>query len=96
MTFFHRARSHDREIWEAIDRLKEQQLSTQEQVDALTTAVGQVSADLVTAKETIQAELNKLETEVAAGNPPNLTALTEAVAALDPAVNALDALQPEV
>ena len=69
-------------------------MSQQEAIDTLTAAVGQVSTDLATATSTIQTELNTLKSEIAAGNPPNLEALTTAIDALDPAVNALAALKP--
>jgi hypothetical protein len=91
MTIFTR-RSRDREILRKITTIERKQMATQEQVDALTAAVGTVSADLATAKTTIQAEIDKL-----AGEHPqvNLEALTTAVDALDPAVQALDQLKPE-
>lgn len=91
MTLFSKRRSRDREIWQAITQLKEQTMATQEQVDALTAAVSKVSGDLATAKTTIQAEIDRL-----AGEHPavNLEALTAAVNALDPAVQALDTLAP--
>ena len=69
-------------------------MAEQEAVDALTAAVGQVSTDLASASATIQAELNTLKAEIAAGTPPNLEALTTAIDALDPAVQALGALKP--
>lgn len=66
-------------------------MSTQAQVDALTAAVAQVSADLATASETLQAEIDNL----ANANPAiDLSALTAAVEPLDAAVNALDSLAP--
>lgn len=85
--------NHD-DIWRAIHRLEENQLSEQAEVDALTTQLGTVSADLATAQTTIQTELNELQTKITAGEPPNLEALKTAVAALDPAVQAVAALKP--
>lgn len=67
-------------------------MSEQEQVGALETAVTQVATDLAAARTTLQAELDAL----AAANPGvDLSRLTTAVEALDPAVQALVALKPE-
>src|ERR1700685_1103328 len=80
---------HLREIWEAIHRLERQQAMSQTEIDALTAAVGQVASPLEPDATTIQAELDKL-TE--AEPTLDLSALTTAVAALDPKAKALGAL----
>lgn len=86
-----RRRPVDHDLWCAIDELRKAQMSTQADVDALTAAVNQVSTDVATAQTTLQAEIDKL----AAANPAlDLSGLTAAVGALDPAVQALDALAP--
>jgi hypothetical protein len=83
---------HLREIWEAIHQLERQQAMSQTEIDALTTAVGQVAADLEADINTVQTELDTLETEVREGQTPDLSALSTAVAALDPKAKALGAL----
>src|ERR1700685_2049345 len=83
---------HLQEIWEAIHRLERQQAMSQTEIDARTAAVGQVASDLEADATTIQAELDKL-TE--AEPSLDLSALTTAVAALDPKAKALGALVPE-
>jgi len=74
------------EINERIDGM-----STQADVDALTTAVDQVATDLGAAKTELQSEIDALS----AANPGlNLTALQAAIAPVDSAVQALGALKP--
>lgn len=81
--------THLQEIWEAIHQLERQQAMSQTEIDALTTAVGQVAADLEADTATIQAELDAAAT----ANPTvDLSKLTVAVAALDPKAKALGAL----
>lgn len=66
-------------------------MSTQADVDALTTTVEQVAADLATTQQALQGEIDALAT----GNPAlNLTALQAAVAPLDATVRALAAVKP--
>lgn len=66
-------------------------MASQADVDALTSAVDQVSADLASAQSKLQAEIDAL----AAANPSlDLTALQAAVAPLDSAVVALGDLTP--
>ena len=66
-------------------------MGTQADVDAITTAIGQVETDLKASSDAIQAELDQL----AAANPGvDLTALRSAVSGLDPAVQAIGALKP--
>jgi multidrug resistance efflux pump len=80
-----------RDIWRAIHDLQENQMSTQADVDAVTTAVDQVATDLVTTQSALQAEIDLL----ASANPSlDLSALQAAVAPLDASVQALGALQP--
>lgn len=77
-----------------LERLERKQLSETEAVNALEAAVAKVAEDLGTATSTIQTELNTLQEQITAGTPPDLTNLTTAVAALDPAVEVLAALKP--
>jgi hypothetical protein len=86
---------HEHEIWQAIHNLEEQQMSTQAEVDALTTALQQVATDLESDATTLQSELDNLESQITAGNPVDLSALQTAVAALDPKAKAIGALVPE-
>lgn len=66
-------------------------MSNQADVDALTAQVTQVAADLQTAQTTLQAEIDNL----ASANPElDLTALQDAVAPLDAAVQKLGATVP--
>ena len=79
--------------WRNIHAIERQltHMATQTDVDALTTAVGQVSTDLATAQTTLQAEIDSL----AAANPAlDLTALQAAVAPVDAAAVALAGLKP--
>jgi prefoldin subunit 5 len=86
------------DVWAAIDalreeieQLQEEHMSTQADVDADTAAIAQAQNDLATSVATIQAELNAL----AAQNPSlNISALTGAIATLDPAAKAVGALVP--
>jgi hypothetical protein len=85
-------RERVRDLERRVNRVEENLMSEQEQVGTLETAVAQVAADLATATSTLQTELN----EFAAANPGvDLTKVTAAVEALDPAVQALAALKPE-
>jgi uncharacterized coiled-coil protein SlyX len=90
---FRRDHSDDRRgVWQAIHELQEAVMATQADVDALTTQVSTVASDLAKAQADIQAELDALST----ANPTvDLTALTAAVAGLDPAVQTLGALKPD-
>jgi hypothetical protein len=66
-------------------------MASQQDVDALTTQVGQVATDLAAAKTALQTEIDQL----AAANPTvNLAGLQAAVAPLDAAVQSLGALTP--
>jgi hypothetical protein len=66
-------------------------MATQADVDALTTAVDQVTTDLAAAKTNLQGEIDKLSS----ANPTlDITGLQTAVAPLDTAVQALGALTP--
>lgn len=88
MPLFPRRRSA---IWRAIDQLKEQQMATQTEVDAITTEAQKVATDLGTVQSTLQAEIDNL----AAANPSiDLSGLKTAVEPLDAAVEALGNLQP--
>jgi prefoldin subunit 5 len=81
----------NRALWHEIEDLKEAQMATQADVDALTAQIGTVSTDLAKAQTDIQAEIDALSQ----ANPAlNLDALTAAVAQLDPAVQALDQVKP--
>jgi wobble nucleotide-excising tRNase len=91
MRFFKRFAALERRVT-AIER---EQMNENEQVTALETAVGKVAEDLATAKTTLQTELDELQTKINEGQPVDLTKLTAAVDALDPAVQALGALKPE-
>jgi peptidoglycan hydrolase CwlO-like protein len=77
-----------------IHKLEQEQQVSQTEIDALTTAVGEVAKDLEADVTTIQSELDKLEGEINAGQPVTLGALQEAVAALDPRAKALGELVP--
>jgi hypothetical protein len=94
MDFDHDHHDHEdelRDIWRAIHDLQENQMSTQADVDAVTTAVDQVATDLVTTQSALQAEIDSL----ASTNPSlDLSALQAAVAPLDASVQALAALKP--
>lgn len=81
-----------RELERRADQIERDQMSEQEQADALETAVTRVATDLATAQHTLQVELDAL---AAANTGVDLSKLTTAVAALDPAVQALAALKPE-
>lgn len=91
MPLFRRRRSA---VWRAIKRLEGSLMSEQEQVNTLETTVAKVATDLTSAKTALQAELDELQTKINEGQPVSLTKLTEAVSALDPAVEALSALKP--
>jgi hypothetical protein len=81
------------ELLSAVHTLNERidGMATQADVDALTTTVDQVAADLSTAQVKLQSEIDALGT----ANPRlDLTALNAAVAPLDSAVQALGALTP--
>lgn len=86
---------HLRRIWDEINTIKETIMAQQEEIDALVASVAAVAADLESDSTTLQAELNKLEEEKAAGQPLNLAGLQSAVSALDPKAKALGALVPE-
>jgi copper chaperone CopZ len=91
VTFFPNRRSRDREIWHAITQLKEQTMTTQAEVDGITTEVQKVATDLTTVQATLQTEIDNL----AAANPSvDLSWLKAAVEPLDAAVEALGNLQP--
>jgi hypothetical protein len=88
----HDSPTRDSELWDAIHRLEEQRMTDQAEVDALTTQVTQVGADLAAAKTTLQQEIDAL----AAANPGiNLSGLQAAVTPLDTAAKALAELKPE-
>lgn len=81
----------DREIWAAIKRLEEQQMASQEEIDAITTEVQKVATDLQTTSTALQTEIDNLANQ----NPAvDLSGLRTAVQPLDAAVQALGALQP--
>ena len=66
-------------------------MASQQDVDAITTAIGQVETDLKSSSAAIQTELDALAT----ANPSvDLTGLRSAVSGLDPAVQAIGALKP--
>jgi hypothetical protein len=94
--FFTRGRSRYvtlTQFTETIQRVNERisLMATQADVDALTTQVDQVAADLATAQTVLQTEIDTL----AAANPAlDLTALQAAVAPVDAAVVALGGLKP--
>lgn len=72
-------------------RIDKLEASEQGQIDALTSQVTQVSSDLETATQNLQAEIDSL----ASANPSlDLSALTNAIAPLDEAVNSLNNLKP--
>jgi ABC-type transporter Mla subunit MlaD len=72
---------------ERIDGMASQQAA----IDAITAQLGQVSTDLESARTTLQTEIDNL----AAANPGvDVTALQNAAAALDPAVQSLAGLTP--
>jgi hypothetical protein len=82
-----------RQLNQAVTALNERidLMASQADVDALTTAVDQIASDLTATQTTLQAELDKL----AAANPTvDVTALGNAIAPLDAAVQALAALTP--
>lgn len=83
---------HDsREIWEAINELRNNQVSLQEEINGITTELDQVATDLTTVQATLQTEIDNL----AAANPGvDLSGLRTAVAPLDAAVQALGKLEP--
>jgi predicted nucleic acid-binding Zn-ribbon protein len=75
-----------------VREIKEIVMATQADVDAILTAVQQVEADIQTASDSIQTELNALANQ----NPSvDLSALQAEVSKLDPAVQALGALTPQ-
>jgi hypothetical protein len=75
----------------AVNKLEEQQMSTQADVEVLTAAIGTVSADLDAAKVKLQAELDALST----ANPAlDLSGLQAAIAPLDAVAQGLGALVP--
>ena len=77
--------------WRAIQRLERQQMSTQADVDAVTTQAGEIASDLATAKVDLHAEIDALS----AANPGlDLTALQAAVSPLDQAAKDLAGLKP--
>lgn len=79
------------QLWKAIRELKEKQVSTQADVDALTMQVDQVASDLTAASANLQTEIDNL----AAANPNlDLDALQAAVAPLDAQVQTLGSLKP--
>lgn len=80
--------------WRAIHLIERNQMSQQEQVDAVTAGLAAVGGKLTEAEATLQAELNTLKSEIAAGNPPNLSGLEAAASALTPEVEAVAALKP--
>lgn len=83
--------SPDREVWAAIKRLEEQQMSTQDEINTITTEVQTVATDLQAASSTLQTEIDNLANQ----NPAvDLSGLRTAVQPLDAAVQALGALQP--
>ena len=85
-----RARRYDQVLAE-LRNIKEIVMATQEQVDALTASIAQVSQDLASSSAAIQAELDALKS----ANPSlDLSALEAAVAPLDDAVKAVGALTP--
>jgi hypothetical protein len=81
------------ELYSAVSALNERMdlMSTQADVDALTTAVDTVATDLAAAHTSLQTEIDAL---VKANPTLNLTALQAAVAPVDAAVQALGALKP--
>src|ERR1035438_7724860 len=89
--FDHDHERRRRELERRVDRIERTLRSEQEQVSALEAAVAQVATDLATAQTTLQTELDQL---VIANPGVDLSKLTSAVGALDPAVQALAALKP--
>lgn len=74
-----------------IQRLEEDELANQAEIDALTAALNQVAEDLAATQTTLQTEINNL----ANANPElDLSGLTAAVAPLDDSVKALAAIEP--
>ena len=90
---------HERgDVWEAIHNLRrdisdlqEQNMAEQTQIDALTTELTQVAADLAASSTALQTEIDNL----AAANPGiNLAPLQAIADTLDPAAKAIGALAP--
>jgi hypothetical protein len=91
MSPFRKSRHDNAAIWQAIRDLREQQMSTQADADALVVQVNQIVTDLTAAQASLQAEIDKL----ANANPTlDLSALQAAVAPLDTQVQILGTLQP--
>lgn len=80
-----------REIWEAINELKRNQVSLQEEINSIAAELDKVGTDLAGVRETLQAEIDNLATQ----NPGvDLSSLRTAVQPLDAAVQALAKLEP--
>lgn len=82
--------------WQQITQLNERmaemeasQQATQADIDALTAAVGQVSTDLVSTRDKLQAEIDAL-----ANAGVDISGLQAAVAPLDDAVKSLGDIKP--
>lgn len=71
------------------ERITQMAHATQQDIDNLTTQVGQVATDLASVRSTLQAEIDSL-----AGYGVDVTNLQSAVAPLDAAVKSLSDLQP--
>lgn len=82
-----------RQLHKYYNDLKEQQMSLQEEINAITSELEKVSGDIATVQTNLQSEIDNL----AAQNPSvNLSNLRNAVAPLDAAVQALGKLEPVV
>ena len=78
-------------VWRAIHKIERQQVTQQDEVNALAAKAGEIGTDLAAAKTTLQAEIDALGT----ANPAlDLTGLTAAVGPLDQAAKDLAGLTP--
>lgn len=84
------------ELWEAVRELRERMvgMATQSDVDALATELQTVADDIGSAQTALQAELDKLEGQIASGGAVDLSNLRAIADSLDPAVQKLGQLQP--
>jgi hypothetical protein len=87
------SQAHDKDsaLWDAIDELRNNQMSLQEEINTVVAELGKVASDIAIVQATLQTEINNLASQ----NPGvDLSGLRTAVQPLDAAVQALGKLEP--